>query len=163
VEASPLLDINYWRCPPHGGQRLDTRVISKATFLANANWVYQRAVDTGVFLGANTAKPSLVQMQGITDVLCGLGWNSGKRKPTKSLSTSAWWTAGVDSWEQDTDSEEEVDRVTMQRDNNVQVCPGWTEWTKWTKWTALTLNSWTSATRPRYCSISPTPIKTRWV
>ena len=58
--------------------------------LDNAMWVHQRAVDSGILSGDNSGRVTAVHHQGIADVLAGLGWNAGRKKPT--LSTEAWWT-----------------------------------------------------------------------
>ena len=95
VDRTPFLDINFWRCPQEQGTqayKLDIKVTTKAALLANANWMYSRAVDKGVFKGGNAEKVTIVHLQGTADVLASLGWNAGRRDPTRSLSTTAWWT-----------------------------------------------------------------------
>ncbi|RXK34714.1 hypothetical protein M231_08030 [Tremella mesenterica] len=99
VEGVPFLDINFWRDPgthPQGHSlerfKVDIKVLSKAALLMNAHWVYQRAMDMGIFRGDSNIRPSRGHLQGITDVLASFGWNAGRRNPSKSLNPHAWWT-----------------------------------------------------------------------
>lgn len=94
VDRLPFWDINFWRDPRgHGTERykVDIKLVSKEGLLDNANWILQKAEDRGVFSGRNDDKPSKVQLQAMADVLCGLGWNAGKKRTTLSLSLDAWW------------------------------------------------------------------------
>ena len=59
--------------------------------MENANWVYEQAAMARVFNGPSNNAPTKEQIQALTDVLNALGWNSGLRKPSKSLAADAWW------------------------------------------------------------------------
>ena len=78
--------------PVYGPFKVDIKVTSKEAYLANANWVYQRAVDTGIISGDNVGKATQFHLQGTADVLSALGWNAGKRVPTGSRDSRAWWS-----------------------------------------------------------------------
>jgi len=94
VKATPFMDPNFWlgQGPgPHSPVLLAARLVNRENFLANANWVYQQAQNSKILVGDNNSKPSRIQIQVLTDVLNGLGWNSGLRPATKSLKPDAWW------------------------------------------------------------------------
>jgi len=67
------------------------QLVTREGLLANANWVYNQAVQSNVFVGAAANRPSKEQIQAIVDKLNALGWNAGIRRPTESLDPSAWW------------------------------------------------------------------------
>ena len=70
---------------------LTAQLVTREGLLANANWVYNQAVQSKVFVGAAANTPSKEQVQAIVDILNALGWNAGIRRPTKSLDPNAWW------------------------------------------------------------------------
>lgn len=65
--------------------------MTKKGLLDNANWVYHQADQLGKFEGDNNRRPSGIQVKALTDVMNGLGWNAGIRKPSKSLDPNGWW------------------------------------------------------------------------
>ena len=96
VEATPFLQPAFWLDPATFDPalaylKLEAKIVSKKDLLANANWLYHQANISGIFDGDNSNKPSKRQIQGMTDVLAGFGWNPGQRKLTKSTEPSAWW------------------------------------------------------------------------
>ncbi|EKD03186.1 hypothetical protein A1Q2_02512 [Trichosporon asahii var. asahii CBS 8904] len=93
VDTLPFFNINWWINPPQAYQSyaVDIKVLPKSALVDNARWVYQRAVDLKLISGGNTSTPTRRQKQVSTDVLAALGWNAGKGRPTKSLSSTAWW------------------------------------------------------------------------
>jgi hypothetical protein len=94
VADSPLLEPNFWLGlgpGPHCRQLLTAKLVTRDGLLANANWVYGCAYGAGLFKGAGSDKPDKRTLQALTDVLNGLGWNSGVRPATKSLAQKAWW------------------------------------------------------------------------
>lgn len=96
VDSVPFLDFNFWRDPKLPGThpfQVDFMVVSKKGMLAVANWMYQKAVDRGVFTGDNNNTPESFHHQGVADVLCALGWNAGGRMPSKAEDETAWWGA----------------------------------------------------------------------
>ncbi|EIW65415.1 hypothetical protein TREMEDRAFT_66609 [Tremella mesenterica DSM 1558] len=97
VDNVPFLELNFWRDPGGHAQELgmykvDIKVTTRRGLVANANWMYQRAVDMGIFRGNAPSTPTNVHLRGITDLLASFGWNAGRRKPTKSNDPFAWWT-----------------------------------------------------------------------
>jgi hypothetical protein len=104
VEKTGFLDPTFWL---QKGQRslspyqLSTRFIPREQLLANANWVYQQAHNAKLFLGHDSDQPSKRQIQALTDILNALGWNSGLRRPTRSLDRTAWWNEGPGDLGQD--------------------------------------------------------------
>ena len=68
-------------------------LVTREGLMANANWVYDLATQSNVFLGTGSDKPSAEQVQATVDILNALGWNAGLRRPTKSLDPDAWWHA----------------------------------------------------------------------
>jgi hypothetical protein len=70
---------------------LTAQLVIKEGLLANANWVYNQAAQSNVFVGAAADKPSKEQVQAVVDILNAFGWNAGIRRPTKSLDPNAWW------------------------------------------------------------------------
>lgn len=99
VDTLPFADINWWINPPAGFEsyKLDMKVVTKETLIDNARWVYDRAVNLGMITGDNSAAPARSHRQVSADVLCALGWNAGRSRVTKSLSSSAWWRGDVSS------------------------------------------------------------------
>jgi hypothetical protein len=94
VNQTSFLDPNYWLGHgdgPHAPKLLTARLISKKGFIENANWVYHQANQLGKFEGDNNRRPTSLQVRALTDVMNGLGWNSGLRTPSKSLDPDAWW------------------------------------------------------------------------
>ena len=99
VHATGFLEPSYWLGigeGPHYRHTLNAKLVKREAFLQNANWVYQQAEINQVFRGRDHDHPSKQQLQALTDVLNALGWNAGFRKPTKSLSPTAWWSATQD-------------------------------------------------------------------
>jgi hypothetical protein len=93
VRKTGFLDPRYWLGlgeGPHARHLLSAKVVDRAAFLDNANWVYQQAVSGKVFQGQAGDRPSKQQVQALTDILNALGWYGGIRSPTKSLAVSAW-------------------------------------------------------------------------
>lgn len=104
VERTGFLEPDYWlsnRDRGSGPYKLSARLVPKEALLANANWVFQQAQDIGLFHGSNNDTPSKLQVQALTDVMNALGWNSGLRRPTKSLDTAAWWNQQANDTEPD--------------------------------------------------------------
>lgn len=98
VKITRFLDPSYWfglGDGPHSSFQLTARLVSRADYLANANWVYQQAIEMDLLAGDSNRKPTSGQVQVVTDVLNALGWNSGLRKPTTSLQADAWWNTRV--------------------------------------------------------------------
>jgi hypothetical protein len=96
VKKTGFLDPAYWLSNGQGQAtlyRLSVRFIPRDELLANANWVYQQGHNTEIFHGHDSDRPSKQQIQALTDILNALGWNSGLRRPTKSLDQAAWWNA----------------------------------------------------------------------
>jgi hypothetical protein len=94
VKATDFLLPSYWLGigdGPHTANLLSANLVSREGLLANANWVYQQAVQADVFRGRGGDTPTKPQIQALTDILNALGWNSGLRSPTKSLDPDAWW------------------------------------------------------------------------
>lgn len=94
VTATGFLDPSYWLGigeGPHADLQLTANLVTRKGLLANANWVYQQAVQADLFHGRGSDTPTKAQIQALTDILNGLGWNSGLRKPTKALDPDAWW------------------------------------------------------------------------
>jgi len=94
VEQTRFLHPEYWLGigdGPHAPELLKVRLITKKGLLDNANWVYHQADQLGQFEGDSNQRPSGIQVKALTDVMNGLGWNSGLRKPSKSLDPNAWW------------------------------------------------------------------------
>lgn len=90
VENTPLLNIKHWACPGIEDAKLDILITNKEGLLDNTNWVLNRANVLNVFRGDNNnATPR--QKQAMADVLCSLGWNAGRWKPTEWSDKSAWW------------------------------------------------------------------------
>ena len=71
--------------------KLKATVVTKDGLLANADWVHHRAPAATIFQANNNARPTVGQIQAMTDEFAALGWNAGKRRPTKSLASHAWW------------------------------------------------------------------------
>lgn len=104
VEKTGFLDPTYWLPKaeaPGIPYQLSVRLIPRDQLLANANWVYQQAYNAEVFYGNNNDRPSKVQIQALTDIMNALGWNSGLRRPTRSLSNNAWWNQQPGNLDQD--------------------------------------------------------------
>jgi len=76
---------------PHANTPLTAKLVTREGLLANANWVYQQAANANIFQGEAPGKPSRVQLQALTDILNGWGWNAGLRSTTKSHVQTAWW------------------------------------------------------------------------
>lgn len=94
VKATGFLDPKYWLGigdGPHPPTPLSAQLVTREGLLANANWVYQQAAQANIFEGRGSDRPTKAQIQALTDILNGLGWNSGLRSPTKSLNPEAWW------------------------------------------------------------------------
>jgi hypothetical protein len=94
VKRTGFLNPEYWLGlgeGPHAPHLLSAKVVDRAAFRENANWVHQQAVSSKVFRGQAGDKPSKQQIQALTDILNALGWNGGFRSPTKSLKANAWW------------------------------------------------------------------------
>ena len=96
IQATALLTPAFWLHPPEhlASYKLKATVFTKEGVLANADWMHQKAILAHSFIGDNNAKPSGLQVQAMTDVLASFGWNAGKRRPTKSMSPTAWWIQG---------------------------------------------------------------------
>ncbi|OCF40845.1 hypothetical protein I317_05295 [Kwoniella heveanensis CBS 569] len=102
IEGIPFFDINWWMNPTGQGReryKVEVKLVHKKALLANANWVYERAMQEGILTGNNVRKPGFVQKQGILDLLCSFGWNAGKKKMTSSLDPSAWWRGAEETEE----------------------------------------------------------------
>ena len=84
--------------------KLKATVVTKHGLLANADWMYQRVMMARLLIDDDHARPTQSQVQAMTDVLASFGWNAGKRRPTKSLSPTAWWMVS----EQDKDDENTI-------------------------------------------------------
>ena len=98
VQQTPFLQPSFWLDPTQFDPalaylKLDAKIVNKKALLANANWLYHQANASGIFDGHNTDKPSKRQIQGMTDVFAGFGWNPGQRRLTHSLESNAWWSA----------------------------------------------------------------------
>ena len=94
VDQTSFLDPNYWLGigdGPHAPELLNARFITKKGLLDNANWIYHQADQLGKFEGDNNKRPSGLQVKALTDLMNGLGWNAGLRKPSKSMDPDAWW------------------------------------------------------------------------
>jgi hypothetical protein len=93
VQSTPLLDPKFWLDPPepHGAYKLTVTHVTKDGLLANADWVYRQHTLADPFHGTGNSRPTKRQVQIMSDVLAGFGWNAGKRRPTKSLAADAWW------------------------------------------------------------------------
>lgn len=104
VKGAGFLEADYW-LPSGEGQQgplpLSVRLVPKDALLANANWVYQQAEQAELFKGSNNDKPTKLQLQALTDIMNALGWNSGLRRPTKSLDKTAWWNEQPGNTESD--------------------------------------------------------------
>jgi hypothetical protein len=100
VMATGFLEPEYWLKAGDGRHTikgLTAKLVTKEGLLANANWVYDQATQANLFAGASSDKPSKQQIQAVVDILNALGWNSGIRRPTKSLDPDAWWHAAPSS------------------------------------------------------------------
>jgi len=94
VQATDLLKPSYWLGLGDGNHTkniLAAKLVDKQALLDNANWVHQQAVAARVFTGHATTKPTKHQLQILTDILNALGWNNGRRRPTRSGEVTAWW------------------------------------------------------------------------
>ena len=93
VRSTPLLDPRFWLEPsePHTAYKLKATLVTKDGLLANADWVYRQHTLADLFHGSANSRPTRLQVQVMTDVLAGFGWNAGKRRPTRSLAGNAWW------------------------------------------------------------------------
>ena len=93
VQATPFLDQGFWLDPPepYTAYKLNATLVTKDGLLANADWVYRQHTLANPFEGSANSRPTKLQVRIMTDVLCGLGWNAGKRRPTKSMAGDAWW------------------------------------------------------------------------
>ena len=94
VKATGFLSLSHWLhvgAGPFSRTQLTAKLVTRSGFLDNANWVYQQANTANVFAGRGEDKPTAVQYQALTDILNGLGWNSGLRQATMSLTADAWW------------------------------------------------------------------------
>jgi hypothetical protein len=94
VRRTGFLDPQYWLGlgeGTHARHLLSAKVVDRAAFLENANWVHEQAVLGRVFQGQAGDRPTRQQLQALTDILNALGWNGGLRSPTKSLAANAWW------------------------------------------------------------------------
>ena len=94
VDQTTFLNPEYWLGVgdgPHAPELLKARLVTKKGLLDNANWVYHQADQLGEFEGDSNRRPSGIQVKALTDVMNGLGWNAGIRKPSKSLDPNAWW------------------------------------------------------------------------
>lgn len=94
VDDTGFLNPSYWLKAGDGNvayRGLTAQLVTREGLLANANWVYNQAVQSKVFVGAAADTPSKEQVQAIVDILNALGWNAGIRRPTKSLDPNAWW------------------------------------------------------------------------
>lgn len=107
VNTTPFFDPNFWlnpsaSWPGNDHLRLVAKFTTQGTLLANANWMYKKAMATGNFNGRDVNAPSSDAVQVMIDLLAALGWNSGKRDPTNANSLDAWWVdeeAGADTSE----------------------------------------------------------------
>jgi hypothetical protein len=94
VNATPFMDPGFWLNQgegPFSPIPLSARLVTRENLLANANWIYQKAINDNLFTGANGSKPTSVQVKVLADVYNALGWNPGSRTSTKSLDPTAWW------------------------------------------------------------------------
>lgn len=116
LSHTPFMDWTFWcdtsRRPGMDKYRLEFKVISKEGLLQNAKWVSHQARILSLFRGDNVTTPSAIQQQVMADVLASLGWNAGKKNPTKSHSVTAWWLGGVT---EGSDEEEHVTRGGVER------------------------------------------------
>ena len=78
-----------WHIPD--SNRLKKTAVSKDGLLANADWVYRQCTLAQPFTGTNGSRPSVRQVQMMSDVLAAFGWNAGKRRLTNSLAPNAEW------------------------------------------------------------------------
>lgn len=97
VMETGFLDPNTWFNPPNRAfnWKLDVKIATKAGLVANANWLYRKAVEHRFFAGNNNARPSPIQERVWIDVLASLGWSLGNRHPTRSRIPNAWWRKAV--------------------------------------------------------------------
>lgn len=100
VASSPLLDMKFWMDPtaPWEHLKLDMKTFSKDALLQNAAWVHKMAERSGLLTGDNNLPATPVHQQVVADLLSSLGWNAGRKDPTPSLSTTAWWNRGHVQW-----------------------------------------------------------------
>ena len=94
VDDTGFLNPSYWLKAGDGNvayRGLTAQLVTREGLLANANWVYNQAIQSKVFVGAAANRPPKEQVQAIVDILNALGWNAGIRRPTKSLDPNAWW------------------------------------------------------------------------
>lgn len=94
VTATGFLNPHYWLGigdGPHAREGLMAKLVTREGLLANANWVYEQALRAKMFTGAAADRPTKMQIQALVDILNGLGWNGGIRRPTKSWDPEAWW------------------------------------------------------------------------
>lgn len=94
VNSTPFLDINFWLQPTLPGYnrfQLHVKITTQDTMINNAQWMYNKAKQAGVYSGQNAARPSELALQGMIDVLAALGWNNGSKDTTPSMAVGAWW------------------------------------------------------------------------
>ena len=46
--------------------------------------------------GGSSKRPTKQQYKVLTDILVSMGWNTGRRRPTRSMDPNAWWLAEED-------------------------------------------------------------------
>ena len=81
VQATALLTPAFWLHPPDNlaSYKLKATAVTKAGLLANANWMYQRAMMARTIVGHDQARPTQSQVQAMSDLLASFGLNAGKR------------------------------------------------------------------------------------
>ncbi|OXG10554.1 hypothetical protein C366_06658 [Cryptococcus neoformans Tu401-1] len=112
---SQLLDPETWLLEGGPGYvqpyKLNLKLVTKTELLTNANRLVRVAVDQRLLMGDGNRRSKEWEKRIVADVFAAVGWNSGKRRLTKSTNTEAWWITGEGDSADDPQNEE--DQILM--------------------------------------------------
>lgn len=90
----PFLKLDNWLNPTDQRMvrfKLQAMAITKKELVNNVTQMLAIANARDIWAGPNTGKVSNFRRQVVTDLFASLGWNSGRRTPTRSGNVKAWW------------------------------------------------------------------------
>ena len=94
VKGTRFFEPGYWLGygeGPHHPRLLAATTVTKQGLLENAQYVYDKADTSKVFVGTDGDAPTALQLQAAVDIFNALGWNKGLRKATSGTEEDAWY------------------------------------------------------------------------
>lgn len=90
----PFLKLDNWLNPTDQRMvrfKLQAMAITKEELVNNVRQMLAIANTRDIWAGPNAGKVSNFRRQVVTDLFASLGWNAGRRTPTRSGKVKAWW------------------------------------------------------------------------